>query len=261
MEFKITIFAKQDNEKLARLGDMLAEAGFVVDTNSDLAGAIVKMVDNRPDMLILDRSDFCNMAIERDVFGVGSHFAVQCVIVAGENGLYAGEIAHLPSNYCCLNYEGLFQYICGVRDMAHMRFGGVEFVCDPEELAKTAQLALLDLGFSLCSNGTRFIRDCILSVFASDCCPQVMYKTIYAEIANRYNKTLDNVTRCTRSAISSAWKNRRKIKTVSLSGVCFDDFALCPTAKEFIYYVANKLKDYFETRAEKESHVQSEDEE
>ena len=75
------------------------------------------------------------------------------------------------------------------------------------------------------------------------CRPSVFSKNLYTKVASFYGTSSASVARCMKVAIDTAWKKSQKA-TSQPSGITFQDFTKCPTAKEFIYYISNKLYAY-----------------
>ena len=73
------------------------------------------------------------------------------------------------------------------------------------------------------------------------CRPSTFSKTLYQQVAFNYKTTPASVARCMKVAIDTAWKRKDKNRPRPDSQISFDEFIRCPTAKEFIYFVANKL--------------------
>ena len=101
---------------------------------------------------------------------------------------------------------------------------------------------LRNIGVNVKSCGSIFLKDCINQVIIDGCKACTLYNSVYSIVAAMHSTTINNLERCMRTAISSAWQLYNKDNT---SHIFNNDilFTTKPTVKEFIYYVANFVKD------------------
>lgn len=100
---------------------------------------------------------------------------------------------------------------------------------------------LSEFGININSSGSIFLKDCINQVLIDDCKAYTLYNRVYNVVAKIHNTTINNLERCMRSTISSAWENYLKNKArYSAYGKYI--YAEKPTVKEFIYYLSNLIK-------------------
>ena len=210
-------------------------AGINADYDDDIADVIVSAKNRDLDVLAVGVDDLENKSAIAEIFCDGTMFGVPNVIVAGAktNLKFA-----LPKNFRCMEYAEILPYIQNLRENRICGFGSASLQAHACQIADEL---LLNLGFKIGTCGTQFIRDCILSVLANSCRPTALTRTIYAEISAKYNTNTANLMRCTRTALETAWKHRPKNAVRLDCGASFDDFKLCPSLKEFIYYIARKL--------------------
>ena len=237
----IICYASLEDENCFNLKEELQKSGINCEIDTDFASVIAKAKNRKPDVLLLDYHDYIRNSVSMDIFREGTMFSVPLVLIAGEGSAISLET---PLNYYQLSYKAIPSSLNTIQEKVSQYRGGLDSIYGRIEVVQTAQQTLLDLGFNSCTYGTTFIRECILGVMDIDCRPKSLNKTIYAEVSERNNTTLANLLRCTRTSLESAWKRRKKNKQRLDNGVCFDDFSLCPSVKEFIYYVAYKLNNY-----------------
>ena len=102
---------------------------------------------------------------------------------------------------------------------------------------------LRNMGVNVKSCGSIFLKDCINQVIIEGCKACTLYNSVYSIVAAMHSTTVNNLERCMRTAISSAWQLHNK-QNASLGGLNTEIlFNNKPTVKEFIYYVANYVKD------------------
>lgn len=240
------IYAKEQNEKIFKLKNVLKEKGINAEIDTDFASVIVRAKNSKPDILIMDGCDYVKNQVAMNLFREDMVFGVRLVIVASESVI---SLADLPKNYRCKAYEEISQFILDMRDELILQKENLDDADTRAEQTHISQQVLLDLGFNACSFGTNYIWESILGVMGINCRPKSLSKTIYAEVSRRNGTTVGNLLKCTMNALGSAWKRRNRVNNKRLaSGISFDDFKLCPTVKEFIYYVARKLTLYLETQ-------------
>ena len=204
-----------------------------------LVGSVINI---RPDVLFLDFSNYQQNKQFLSMFKEESPFNVPFVIVVGN--IEPDFLLNLPNNYRYVksteleNVLGTFssRYRLLKREDAFVNnltanYGDQIFRC------------LVDIGFNGSTNGTQFIKDCSNEIMLNRCRPSVLSKNLYSKVANYYETTSASVARCMKVAIDTAWKKSQHEKSEP-SGVTFNDFSKCPTAKEFIYYLSNKLYNY-----------------
>lgn len=239
----VKCFASEQNEKIKNWEAGSRECVGEIDFESDFASVIVGARKSELDVLIIDYADFAKNREAMQIFGVGTIFCVPNVIIAGGNSVTNSD---LPKNYVSLGYDEIPQFLVTLRAklvMQQSAWGGANS-CHSAEILQTTHQTLLDLGFKGSTMGTNFIAECILGVIEINCSPSALNRTIYADIVARHNATIENVMRCTRSALETTWRRRDKNTPRLANGVCFGDFKLCPSLKEFIYYVARKISTY-----------------
>ena len=204
-----------------------------------LVGNVVSL---RPDMLFLDFSDYQHNKQFLSMFKEESPFSVPYVLVVGN--IEPDFLLNLPNNYRYVRREELSSVLDSF--LSHMKLIKEEDVFVNNLTASYGEQifrCLLDIGFNGSTNGTQFIKDCSSEIMLNRCRPSVLSKNLYSKVANYYDTTSASVARCMKVAIDTAWKKSQKA-TSEPSGVTFKDFVKCPTAKEFIYYLSNKLYNY-----------------
>lgn len=244
MKLSIEIYANANNEKFLEISGILSKNGAEVDYERDFAKVIAKTKNQKPDVLLIDSADYSGNGFAMNLFAEDNIFSVPLVIIASGDGAIFGN---LPNNYCNKTYESIPQFLQAesenlLKKRLQRELGARDnFACEVREV-------LQNLGFNASTFGTSYIQDCIVGVMQINCRPRALSKTIYAEVSERNNTSVNNLLRCTRSALESAWRRRHKLQNTKLScGACFDDFRLCPTVKEFIYYVAYKLSQHLKS--------------
>ncbi len=237
----IICYASLQDENCFNLKNELKENGINCEIDTDFASVIARTKNRKPDVLLLDYYDYISNPVSMDIFRENTLFSVPLVLIAGRGDAILPD---MPSNYDYLDYKAIPNSIKTFQEKVILSKESSDRIYSRIDVVQTAQQTLLDLGFNGCTYGTTFIRECILGVMDIDCRPKSLNKTIYAEVSQRNNTTLANLLRCTRTSLESAWKRHKKNMPRLDNGVCFDDFSLCPSVKEFIYYIAYKLNNY-----------------
>lgn len=213
------------------------------DYEFDYGKLLMRISVEKPDILILDYREYVNTSHLMNVFGENTSFYVPIVLVAGDININLGICA--PSNYTYMKYDELPLSI----DILNHKLANIRSNKIKLEKADTTQSdliyqTLLDLGFNSSTNGTSFIKECISYIMLNSCRPSSFSSSVYKQVAETYNTSAGSVARCMRVAIETAWKHRAKHNKQLASGITLTDYPSCPTAKEFIYYVATKLYNY-----------------
>ncbi len=228
--------------------------------DTDYASIVTKAKNHKPDILIVSLDYYHKNSFGMSIFREGTIFSVPEVWVvydpitqssttfvscdADEPNLPScTPQMRLPDNFRFLSVGEMLSSLT-IDATASTRTKQFEACRDSDVIENATRQTLLDLGFNACTSGTTYIRECIISVIGINCQPQSLNKTIYCEVSQRNHTTLANLQRCTRTSLETAWRRRKKNLQRLTSGVCFDDFTLCPSVKEFIYYIAYKLNNY-----------------
>lgn len=220
------------------------EAGFSYD--SSYASIICQAKNVQPDVLIFDYKEYKLNPHLMNIFGETSLFYVPLVIVAGD--LYSDIHLSAPSNYLYMPYAAITKSFDTIKKKAYIVKDHLKYFENKIDTVQIAQQTLLDLGFNISTFGTIFLKDCIVAVMAQNCCPSQLTKTIYRQISEMHHTTLASVMRCTRVSLETSWKKNKRKQARLETGVSFNDFSLCPSVKEFIYYVANKLSNFIQNQ-------------
>jgi len=213
-----------------------------------LVGSVVSL---RPDVLFLDFADYQQNKQFLTLFREESPFNVSLVLVVGN--IEPDFLLNMPNNYRYVKSSELMNVLGALSSRVKLEKREEVFVQNlVSSYGDQIFRCLLDIGFNGSTNGTQFIKDCSNEIMLNRCRPSVLSKNLYSKVANYYETTSASVARCMKVAIDTAWKKSQKA-TSEPSGVTFQDFAKCPTAKEFIYYLSNKLYNYNQKNKFKQS--------
>ena len=193
-----------------------------------------------PMMVIADDipDDFCKQFLE--LFDINSPFFVPYICFLKDI-----DIADMPYN--CV--------VCGKQGYEPVLANKIkECMAYKNSLQNTSNFPITRFDIitrvlrSFCVNvkscGSIFLKDCINQIIISGCKACTLYNGVYTIVATMHSTTVNNLERCMRTAIKGAWeiynsKSGEFSKKLN-NGLIFDTK---PTVKEFIYYVANYVKD------------------
>lgn len=232
-----------------------------LDCDTDYASIVTKAKNHKPDILLISYDDYIKNTFGMNLFREGTIFAIPEVWIACETmhqfdskavilgGTHLFDTQNqkeitLPSNFRLITVSEMLSNLTYLGEATGLSGRKDKIIVDGDMIESTTQQTLLDLGFNGCTYGTTYIRECIIGVMGINCQPQSLNSTIYSVVSQKNHTTLANLQRCTRTSLETAWKRRKKNVPRQENGVCFDDFTLCPSVKEFIYYVAYKLNNY-----------------
>ena len=209
----------------------------------DFEKLLSKILSYRPELLILSLKDYRVNSKFLQIFKEGSPFNIPFVLIIGAINPDFG--LNLPNNYFYVKTENFEKYLKEItfklienkQKMQILQNVRTNF---NEQIYST----LVDLGLNASTNGTNFIKECINEIMLNNCKPSIFSNSLYEQVAFNYKTTPASVARCMKVAIDSAWKKKDKVASKPHSIVSLDEFIHCPTAKEFIYFVANKLYSY-----------------
>ena len=209
------------------------------------------------DVLILSYKEYIQSYKHLSIFGENSKFYVPMVIILGNITPEKG-LMDAPNNYCYCKINEFYDRIAFIKDNVvavenQLKSTPVKTITTLEIITKTLQ----DLGFKSGINGTTYLKESIDYIIALECKPVVLSTQLFKKLSERHNTTVDCITRLVKVAIDTAWKNRRKSKVITYLGISFDYFTNCPTTKEFMYYMANRIFDFMRKSDCKDKIMQS----
>lgn len=240
----MAIYYVEDNANCNyELKGVCAQNNIGLDYEIDFGRLIGRVLTTKPDMLIFNLQEYQKNKKYLQIFKDDLPFSVPMIFVIGN--IKPDFSLNLPSNYNYLTYDEIGDFFSKITVKLQNIQRNEEFM-EPFTTNVNDQIykVLVDLGFNVSTNGTQFIKDCVNEILINKCKPSVFSKSIYNKIAFAYNTTAASVARCMKVSIDTAWKRRGKNNIRQATGITFDDFSRCPTAKEFIYYLANKLYNY-----------------
>lgn len=243
-KMKAVYYTDNTTKKSFNLENEFKKWGYSLDSTSDYAKVICEARQSEIDLLILDGEDYFVNQKTMDIFSRGSAFCVPQVVLGCS---FIRKEFKLPLNYRQVEYDKICEeinYILGREAYQMLSFTDIKKV----EYSRLVNSVLMNLGFNISTHGTEFLKESVVAIMEQGCMPCPLTKTVYLDICNRHNSTLANVMRCSRASLESAYRKNKKNAKVLESGICFDDFTLCPSVKEFVYYVATKLTEYLEKK-------------
>ncbi len=190
-------------------------------------------------VLIVDSQDYANTPEAFQIFRKNSAFEIPFVIITGDN---PGDYYFPYPNFYNFEYNAILDILRAIYNDNLVRNVKLNDMSKLNRLALFVQKSLVQLGLSSGTLGTILIRDCIVKVLSLDCKPCSLSKEIYPIVSKENHTSIDNLIRCARVSLETAWKRRKKNAPRLEYDISFDDFLLCPSIKEFIYYLAFKLK-------------------
>ncbi|MBQ7977304.1 MAG: hypothetical protein IJ301_01720 [Clostridia bacterium] len=214
-----------------------------LDIEIDFEKLISRVITTSPDLLVLNLGEYQKAQRYLQIFKEGSPFCVPMVFIVGN--IEPDFSLKLPGNYNYGLWSEMSDFLSKITRKLHICRRD-ELICDKliSNHFEQIQKCLLDMGFNGSTHGTLYIRDCANEIMMNKCRPSTFSTSVYSRVADNYDTTTASVARCMKVAIDTAWKKRAKTKIDHPSRVCFNDFIKCPTAKEFVYYLANKLYNY-----------------
>lgn len=214
-----------------------------LDIELEFTKLLSRVVTDKPDIFFLSLAEYQKSQKYLQVFREKSPFEIPMVFVVGF--IQPDFSLNLPGNYYYIFWDEVTDFISKITKKLYT------LRCDEEVYTKITTnycdqifKSLQDLGFNGSTYGTRFIRDCANEIMLNKCRPSTFSNSLYSRVAENYNTTVGSVSRCMKVSIDTAWKRRSKNKIVHPSRITFEDFSKCPSAKEFVYYIANKLYNY-----------------
>ncbi len=207
---------------------------------SKLAGHVIT---NKPDILIFSLVDYRNSASYFKCFEAGSLFEVPMALVLGE--IEPDFPLNLPSNFEYLKIDELADFFDKITPKIVKNCenkSSLDFSAKNYEAFLNQVLGYL--GFNISTNGTLYLKKCVIEILLNKCVPSVTCGAYYRKLAARYNTTIPNVSRCIVGAISTAWKRYLNHRSREIFGISFSNFIECPKNKEFMYYLAHKISEY-----------------
>ncbi len=233
-------FNKNDN--CEELRELCKKEGINLTVEDNFYKLVGNVVSFRPDVLFLEFCDYQQNKEFLTLFKEESAFCIPLVLVMGN--IEPDFLLNFPNNYHYVKKAELGGAVSGLVKKLHINQRDEEFVQNlVSNYGDQIFRCLLDIGFNGSTNGTQFIKDCSNEIMLNRCRPSVFSKNLYTKVANFYDTSSASVARCMKVAIDTAWKKSQKATSLP-SGVTFQDFSKCPTAKEFIYYLSNKLYAY-----------------
>jgi len=190
-------------------------------------------------VLIVDYQDYASTPEAFQIFRKNSAFEIPFVIITGDN---PGDYYFPYPNFYHFEYNAILDILRAIYNDNLVRNVKLNDIGKLNRLALFVQKSLVQLGLSSGTLGTILIRDCIVKVLSLDCKPCSLSKEIYPIVSKENHTSIDNLIRCARVSLETAWKRRKKNAPRLEYDISFDDFLLCPSIKEFIYYLAFKLK-------------------
>ncbi len=200
-----------------------------------------KVLGKRLDLLVIPFESFYKGIDFLKIFGEGASFAVPLVVILCKNNETLPN--RLPNNYYFVNNRDFNEFFINfskllLENRQRMDFLGANNSNHKEQILN----CLTEMGFNMGANGANFIAECINEVMFDNCRPNTLCKSMYERVAINNATSSASVARCMKVAINSAWTKFTHFGMTSLNTVVnFSDFSNCPTIKEFVYYVANKL--------------------
>ena len=214
-----------------------------LDIEIEFTKLLSRIVTEKPDILFLSLNEYQKSQKYLQVFREKSPFEIPMIFIVGR--IQPDFSLNLPSNYYYIFWEEVADFISKITKKLYA------VKCDDDVYTKITTnyceqifKSLQDLGFNGSTSGTRFIRDCANEIMLNKCRPSTFSNSIYSRVAINYNTTTASVARCMKVSIDTAWKRRNRNKIAHPSRVTFEDFSKCPSAKEFVYYLANKLYNF-----------------
>lgn len=199
-----------------------------------------KILVIHPIMLVVDDipNDFIKQFLQ--LFDIQSPFFVPCLCF-----LQDVDNVTLPYNCVCCGkngYENILKTkICESLAYKKSPYSTSNF---PITRFDIITRVLRNFCVNVKSCGSIFLKDCINQVIIDGCKACTLYNGVYSTVAAMHSTTVNNLERCMRTTITNAWslyKNQQGEFARKLNNLIV--FGEKPTVKEFIYYVANYVKD------------------
>ena len=243
--YKVIYYIADANNLNKELKGALKNKVDVFDYELNFSNLINRARTEMPDVIILDYKEYDKGYKQLNIFSDETCINVPVVIIAGyvnpENKLLG------PSNYIYVKYDDIPVSIDLLRQrLTKMRNNPIRQKQLEIDNKGLIYKTLIGLGFNAGSMGTNYTNECVSQIMLNKCNPCCFHNTIFSYVSNLYNTTPANVSRCIKVALETAWKHRDKNKNDLPGNITFDDFVRCPTSKEFIYYLANKLTMYIQ---------------
>ncbi len=204
-----------------------------------------RMKSNVPDIIILDYSEYKISYRQLSIFTYETCVSVPLVIVAG----YIEPDTHIlgPANYIYMKYTDIPESIDLIsRELTKLHNNPIKNKQLDLDNRGLIFKTLVTLGFNAGSMGTNYLKECVANIMLKHCNPCCFHDTIYTYVSTYLNTNPANISRCMKVALETAWRHKEEHKIDESTNITFEDFVRCPTPKEFVYYIANKLTIYIE---------------
>ena len=211
---------------------------------TNLSRLLSKTVLLHPMMLVVDKIPLDFFDQFSDLFGMESPFYVPSVCFLQD--IKELKNPNIPYNYLMCgskNYEQVLNTkICECLTYKNNPQSITNF---PITRFEDITNVLVGLGINSKSSGLVFLKDCINQIIIDGCKACTLYGSVYRVVATMHSTTINNMERCMRTSINKAWKSYSLHSKSNLPQKPSLDllFASKPTVKEFIYFVANYIKD------------------
>ena len=241
-KINVIYYVTDPDQSYGEINNICANQKINLDYEIDFSRLVSHVVTSSPSMLILNLVDYKNGVKYLSTFEAGSMFEVPIVMVLGN--ITPDFPLNLPSNYIYCKIADFSENLRKiVANLEKMHENDANFDINITNYDVILHKIFNCLGFNMGTRGRRYLEYCITEILLNRCIPNIAVKKYYLKLAIRNNTTVSNVARCIQAVINTAWKRYKNHKTRAINGITFDDFAACPKAKEFMYYVANKIHD------------------
>ncbi len=238
---KVVYYSSWKKESISSISKELFSKGITYETEVDYAKVIFEAKNKQIDVLVINLEEYVANPQIMNIFKEGEIFAIPSVLVVG---VESEQNIYLPTNYHLIHISQLVDKVLEIYSNSNKGYKNLKGQFPELDIMRIAHETLSQLGFNISTFGTIYLQDCIAEVMNHNCNPTQLNKTVYNQISAKHNSSIANVVRCTRASLETAWKRHKRKAGRLSSGVSFDDFTLCPSVKEFIYYVAYKLNNY-----------------
>ncbi len=215
------------------------------DYELDFLRLLGRIKNEHPDILIFNHQEYILAQNQMNIFAIGSAYYVPIVLIA--SNIFEQKTTILPTNYTFVRFDEIVSCLDNFEhDLKRLRYNSLKIKELTMGYDQFIYNTLIDMGFNGSTKGTHFLKSSIAQTITSKCIPSA-FSNVYTQVGMAYSSTPACVHRCVRSAIITAWEHKDQIQKAD-AFVSFAEFSHCPKAKEFIYYIANKI--YMRTQSQ-----------
>ncbi|MBQ7602619.1 MAG: hypothetical protein IJU58_00530 [Clostridia bacterium] len=224
----------------SNLKSFFQKHGIELSYETNFCKLLSKILVTHPMMLVVSSisKDFLQQFLE--LFDIESPYFVPCICILEDE-----YDKNIPYNFVMCGKSGYEDILANKIEQCMVYKHSLQNVSNfPMTRFDIITKVLRGFGVNVKSSGSIFLKDCINQVIIDGCKACTLYSNVYTIVATMHGTTVNNLERCMRTAIGSAWELynsqnnefARKLNNGAL-------FGCRPTVKEFIYYVANYVRD------------------